>query len=103
MGIGMRPGYVDFDLKAGQCISNEPGVYIDGKWGIRIESLVLIKEIQTKNQFGGKWLGCEHITIAPIQTKLIDTSLMSPRQIKWLNDYHEETLTKLTPLLKNDT
>ena len=102
MGIGMRPIYHQHDLKPGQCISNEPGFYKDGHWGIRIENLVLIKEIQTRNQFGGKWLGAEHVTIAPVQTKLVDKSLMTARQIKWLNDYNHEAETKLAPLLKDD-
>lgn len=102
MGIGMRPQYKDHDLKPGQCISNEPGYYKDGAWGIRIENLVLIKEIQTKYNFGGKWIGCEHVTIVPIQTTMVLKELMTPRQIKWLNDYNAEALEKLTPLLKGD-
>jgi Xaa-Pro aminopeptidase len=102
MGIGMRPQYKDHDLKPGQCISNEPGYYKDGHWGIRIENLVLIKEVNTKYNFGGKWIGCERVTMAPIQTKMVVKDLMTPRQIKWLNDYNQEVKGKLTPLLKGD-
>jgi Xaa-Pro aminopeptidase len=102
MGIGMRAIYHEHDLKPGQCISNEPGYYKDGHWGIRIESLILIKEIQTKHQFGGNWLGAERITMAPIQTKLVNKHIMTPKQIKWLNDYNAEVHEKLLPLLRND-
>lgn len=102
MGIGMRPQYREHDLKPGQCISNEPGFYKDGHWGIRIENLVLIKEIGTKHNFGGKWLGAERVTMAPIQTKLVDKSLMNRRQIDWLNAYNKEVEEKVSPLLKND-
>merc|ERR1712093_118694 len=102
MGIGVRPVYKDYDLKPGQCISNEPGYYKDGHWGIRIENLVLIKEVETRYQFGGKWLGCEHITMAPIQTKLVDKKLLNATDVEWLNAYNAEVESKLTPLLKND-
>ena len=80
----------------------QPGFYKDGHWGIRIENLILIKEMQTKHQFGGKWIGAEHITMAPIQTKLVNKSMLTPRHLQWLNDYHAEVKQKLSPLLKDD-
>lgn len=63
---------------------------------------MLIKEVQTKYQFGGKWLGCERITMAPMQLKLVNKSLLTPKDINWINNYHKEVLSKLEPLLKKD-
>jgi Xaa-Pro aminopeptidase len=56
--------YNDTPLKAGMTVSNEPGYYEDGKYGIRIENIVLVKEAKTPNNFGGKgYLGFEHVTL----------------------------------------
>lgn len=79
----------------------EPGYYEDGNFGIRIENVLVVKEVQAENNFGGKgYLGFEHITFAPIQTKLIDTTLLAPREIEWVNNYNQECLTKVGPFLQ---
>ncbi|KAJ2913800.1 hypothetical protein MD484_g6609, partial [Candolleomyces efflorescens] len=93
-GIGIRIVYHDTPLKPGMTVSNEPGYYEDGQYGIRIESIVLVKEATTPNNFGKK--GC------PIQTKLVDVSLLTEQEKSWLNEYHQETWEKVSPLLKND-
>ncbi|KAK7047847.1 hypothetical protein VNI00_006175 [Paramarasmius palmivorus] len=102
-GIGVRIAYNSTSLKTGMTVSNEPGYYADGKFGIRIENVVLVQEAKTPNNFGDKgYLTFEHVTICPIQTKLVDTKLVSEEEIQWLNEYHKEVWDKISPLVKND-
>ncbi|KAF8700047.1 Creatinase aminopeptidase, partial [Rhizoctonia solani] len=99
-GIGTRIAYNDTKLKEGMVLSNEPGYYEDGKFGIRIESIVLVRKVSTPNDFGSRgYLGFEHVTMCPIQTKLVDKTLLTAGEIQWLNDYHAEVLKKVGPEL----
>lgn len=85
-------------------VTNEPGYYEDGKFGIRIETVLLVREVNPPNNFGDRgYLGFEHITFVPIQTKLIDASLLNPTEHKWINDFNAECLQKVGPLLKPDS
>lgn len=115
--------YNNTPLKPGMTVTNEPGYYEDGKYGIRIENVLLVKEANTPNNFGQKgYLGFENVTMCapfplaspwcmlmrlwnrcPIHTKLVDVSLLTEPEKKWLNDYHKEVWEKISPLLKNDT
>jgi len=114
--------YNSVPLKAGMTVSNEPGYYADGKYGIRIENIVLVREAKTLNNFGDKgYLGFEHVTMwvkryplqtnrlidstdrCPMHKKLIDVKLLSEDEKRWVDDYHDETWKKVSPLLKNDT
>jgi len=82
---------------------SEPGYYEDGKFGIRIENVLIIRKQDTPNNFGDRgYLGFEHVTMAPIGMNLIDEKLLSPTEKKWVNDYHQECLEKLTPLISSD-
>ncbi|KAI8977327.1 peptidase M24, structural domain-containing protein [Mycotypha africana] len=102
-GIGIRPHYNDTPLAVGMTVTDEPGYYEDGKFGIRIENVILVKDAETPNNFGGRgYLGFEHVTMAPIGLNLIDKDLLSPSEKKWVNDYHKECLEKLSPLLSHD-
>lgn len=101
-GIGTRIAYNSTPLKAGMTISNEPGYYADGRYGIRTESVVIVREAKTPNNFGNGYLCFEHVTMCPIQTKLIDFSVLTAQEKEWLNSYHAETLEKVGPLLRND-
>ncbi|KAL5637758.1 hypothetical protein ACGC1H_002127 [Rhizoctonia solani] len=99
-GIGTRIAYNDTKLKEGMVLSNEPGYYADGKFGIRIESIVLVRKVSTLNDFGSRgYLGFEHVTMCPIHTKLVEVSLLNDAERKWLNDYHAEVLEKVGPEL----
>jgi len=90
-------------LKAGMTVSDEPGYYKDGHWGIRIENVVVVQDVKLANDFGKRgWLGFEHVTMTPIQTKLVDVALLSQDEKDWLNAYHEEVYAKVSPLLKQD-
>ncbi|OWM74525.1 aminopeptidase P1-like [Punica granatum] len=96
--ISFRPRNVP--LQASMTVTDEPGYYEDGNFGIRIENVLVIKEADTKFNFGDKgYLAFEHITWAPYQTKLIDTSLLTSEEIEWLNTYHSKCRDILAPYL----
>ncbi|KAJ7474540.1 putative Xaa-Pro aminopeptidase P [Mycena galericulata] len=102
--LNVHEAYNSTALKPGMTVSNEPGYYADGRFGIRIENIVLVREVKTPNNFGNKgYLGFEHVTMSPMQTKLIDKSLFTAEEVRWLNEYHAEVLEKVSPLLQNDT
>nr|XP_043620664.1 aminopeptidase P2 [Erigeron canadensis] len=87
-------------LLKGMIISNEPGYYEDHSFGIRIENLLFVKEIDTPNRFGGiTYIGFEKLTFVPIQTKLVDLTLLSAAEIDWLNDYHSQVWEKVSSLV----
>lgn len=85
-------------LEAGTVSSNEPGFYKTGGYGIRIENLMLCVP-STKNE---NFLAFESITLFPIETKLIDLSLMSAKDIEWLNQYHQRVYAALSPSLEGE-
>ncbi|KAE9393070.1 Creatinase/aminopeptidase [Gymnopus androsaceus JB14] len=102
-GIGTRISTNTSPFKAGMIVTNEPGYYADGKYGIRIESVLIVKEVETPWNFGDKgFLGFECVTMCPIQTKLVDQKLISSEEKRWLNDYNKRVWVKISPLLKND-
>ena len=80
----------------------EPGWYLEGRYGIRTESLVLCKQVDTAFNFGGQWFGWERITQVPIQTKLIDWGLMTKDDIRWINDHNTSVQEALWPSLQGD-
>ncbi|XP_022858823.1 probable Xaa-Pro aminopeptidase P [Olea europaea var. sylvestris] len=87
-------------LLKGMVVSNEPGYYEDHSFGIRIENLLFVKEVDTPNRFGGiGYMGFEKLTFVPIQTKMVDLSLLSTAEVDWLNDYHRQTWEKVSPLV----
>lgn len=87
--ISLRGSPDDPGLEAGQILSNEPGYYQDGSFGIRIENLVVLEPAETRYNFNNKgFLKLETITLVPIQLKMIDVSLLTDAEIAWLNQYH---------------
>ncbi|KAL8159507.1 hypothetical protein V2J09_001044 [Rumex salicifolius] len=87
-------------LREGMIVSNEPGYYEDHAFGIRIENLLYVKEIETPNRFGGtQFLGFDKLTYVPIQCKMVDLSLMSNAELSWLNDYHTQVWERVSPLV----
>lgn len=76
-------------LELGNIISNEPGYYLEGSHGIRIENLLVVVE-SDKSREGEPYYTFETITFTPIDKRLIDKTLMSPQEIAWLNDYHQK-------------
>ncbi|MBA3836906.1 MAG: aminopeptidase P family protein [Sphingomonas sp.] len=81
-------------LRPGMIISNEPGYYKAGDYGIRIENLVLVEE---RPVVGGMMLGFETLTFCPIERSLIDTALLSAGERDWLDAYHARVLAVLGP------
>lgn len=85
-------------LAAGMIISNEPGYYKAGAYGIRVENLVLVED-RTPEGADGAYLGFETLTLAPIDRTLIDTSLMTRDELRWVDEYHARVLTEIGPQL----
>lgn len=101
--ISFRPQARNVSLEATMTVTDEPGYYEDGNFGIRLENVLIIKEADTNFNFGGKgYLAFEHITWAPYQHKLIDVSLLSSSEIEWVNNYHLACRKTLSSLLKRE-
>ena len=78
-------------MKAGMFTSNEPGLYRPNKWGIRIENLVINQKVeQVQETEFGNYLYFETVTLCPIDTRLVEKSLLNDNEIAWLNAYHEK-------------
>lgn len=84
-------------MEPGMVTSNEPGIYRPGRWGVRIENLVLNVAAET-TEFG-EFLKFETLTLCPIDTRLIDRELMRADEIDWLNAYHAEVARRIAPLV----
>ncbi|KPM36894.1 putative Xaa-Pro aminopeptidase P [Neonectria ditissima] len=103
IGIGTRVQFAEVALAPGNVISNEPGFYEDGKFGIRIENVIIVKEVKTKHSFGDKpFLGFEHVTMVPYCRNLLDVSLLTETEKVWLNSYHAEVLEKTRGFFEKD-
>ena len=87
-------------MEAGMITSDEPGVYIEGSYGIRTENLVLCVEDE-KNEYG-QFLRFEYLTYVPIDLEVIDREIMSERDVELLNRYHEQVYEKISPYLDED-
>lgn len=87
-------------LQVGMVISNEPGLYRTGLYGIRTENLVLVID-KGASEFG-TFLGFETLTLFPIDKNLIDKSLLTADEINWLNSYHKNVYARVSPLLNKD-
>lgn len=91
-------------IQDGMILSNEPGYYENGKFGIRIESVMVAKKAShIKSPLDRDFCEFETLTMAPIQQKLIDMSLLTLDEIEWLNAYHKDVYDNLQPLLKDHT
>ena len=88
-------------LLPGMIVSNEPGYYKAGAYGIRIENLVLVQPSQATAE--REMLGFETLTLAPIDRNLIDPSLLEDEEIAWLDAYHARVRETLSPIVDQDT
>ncbi|KAG5930669.1 hypothetical protein E4U42_000009 [Claviceps africana] len=103
IGIGTRVQYAEVPLAPGNVLSNEPGYYEDGSFGVRIENVMIVKEVLTDHCFGGKpFLGFEHVTMVPYCRKLIDVSLLSKDEKDWLNSSNAEIMNKTKAFFEKD-
>ena len=87
-------------LTPGMLTSNEPGVYLTDRYGIRCENLVLTIPYE-ETEFG-KFYAFETITLCPFDRKLFDTSIMSADEIEWVNNYHRTVYDRLAPLMNEE-
>ncbi|MGL6055295.1 MAG: M24 family metallopeptidase C-terminal domain-containing protein, partial [Vibrio metschnikovii] len=87
-------------LRPGMVLSNEPGYYRADEFGIRIENLELVVEIPTQGD--KNMLGFEALTRCPIDTRVIDFSLLAAHEIAWLNDYHQKVWRDISPLVEGE-
>jgi len=95
---GISPRYTT-PLEPGMILSDEPGFYLEGAYGIRIENLVLVTESPVG---GGKYLDFETLTLAPIDTRPVDTGLLTAAERDWLNAYHARVFKEIGPLVKGE-
>eukprot|EP00931_Biecheleriopsis_adriatica_P079953 TRINITY_DN53313_c0_g1_i1.p1 TRINITY_DN53313_c0_g1~~TRINITY_DN53313_c0_g1_i1.p1 ORF type:complete len:707 (-),score=149.56 TRINITY_DN53313_c0_g1_i1:37-2157(-) len=107
LGVHEGPQYIGqrFDnktpLKSGMIISNEPGFYLEGHFGIRIENLCVVVNKATKHDpTGCSSLGFVPLTLIPIQTRLLDLSLMTESELAYLNTYHARVRKEILPILQ---
>ena len=97
---GAFPGS-ETPLRAGMFLSNEPGYYKPGEYGIRIENLVLVKDAGIAGS-EGKYLGFETLTFVPLDRRLVDKSLLTEREIAWWNAYHAQVHAIVAPQLEGE-
>ncbi len=92
--------YVDAPMQIGMVTSNEPGIYIAGKHGVRIESLIVTEEFMKTEH--GEFHQFRTITLCPIDTRPIIKEMLSEKEIEWLNNYHKEVFERLSPYLNDE-
>lgn len=96
----IRMEWMPTPLRAGMTLTDEPGLYLAGKFGVRIENTVLISDYMS-TEFG-KFLQIEPLTLCPIDTTPIDVDMLLPEEIDWLNAYHHSVYEKLSPFLDEE-
>ena len=85
-------------LQPGMIVSNEPGYYRDGAFGIRCENLVVVRESAREDE-ERTMLEFEAITLVPFDLRLVDASLMTAAELAWLDNYHRQVREKIAPRL----
>ena len=96
----IRMEYMPTPLRAGMTLTDEPGLYLAGKFGVRIENTVLLSDYM-KTEFG-KFLQIEPLTLCPIDTGPIDLTMLMPEELAWLNEYHAKVYAELAPYLDEE-
>ena len=99
----ISPFSSDVALQAGMVLSNEPGYYESGWGGIRLENLYVVRKAEgyQEHPAGKGWLCFETLTLIPFDRRLIDRNILSPDEVKWLDEYHHLVLREISPLLEN--
>ena len=98
--VSIRQECSETPVLPGMVLSNEPGIYREGEYGIRIENLLVCVEKKTTGF--GRFLSFETLTLCPVDTKLIDIELLSEEERTWLNSYHQRVRQELKPLVRNE-
>jgi Xaa-Pro aminopeptidase len=103
IGIGTRREYADVALSVGNVLSNEPGYYEEGAFGIRIENMMMVVEAKTEHGTADRpFYGFEHVTMVPMCRNLIDVALLNESEKTFLNEYHAEVFEKTKGFFEND-
>ncbi|WP_319228583.1 aminopeptidase P family N-terminal domain-containing protein [Draconibacterium orientale] len=97
--MSIRLEYNENLMLPGQVLSNEPAFYREGQYGLRTENMMVCVERET-TEFG-RFLGFDTLTLCPIDTTLINLDLLTDKERKWLNDYHQWVNDQLKPLLED--
>lgn len=100
IGIGYRPTLANFPLKKGNIVTNEPGYYKDGEYGIRIENDMLVKEAEGLKFGEQKFLKFENMTLVPYCRKLINVKMLSKEEKQQINDYHAKIWSTIVPFIQ---
>ncbi|MGM9779945.1 MAG: aminopeptidase P family protein [Prevotella sp.] len=96
----IRMEYKPEPLRAGMTVTNEPGLYLAGKFGVRIENTMLITEYM--NTEYGRFLKLEPLTLCPIDKSPIDIDMLADEELDYLNDYHAAVFKSLSPYLDDE-
>ena len=96
----IRMNNVPTPLQPGMTVTNEPGIYRAGKYGIRTENTMLT--VPSRKTDFGEFYKFEQLTLCPINTETILWDMLSSKEIRWLNEYHETVYSKLSPLLSDE-
>lgn len=100
---GIHKRSTDVELKPGMILSNEPGYYKTDGYGIRIENLVVVTEAEDIDGGERPMMGFEELTLAPIDRRLIEASMLSKPELDWLNAYHARVWQEISPLIDAET
>ena len=96
----IRMEYKPAPLLPGMTVTDEPGIYLEGKFGVRIENTLLIRPYMETAM--GRFLQFESLTLCPIDSAPIEFSMMTDEEIAWLNDYHQTVYDRLSPYLNEE-
>jgi Xaa-Pro aminopeptidase len=99
--VGSSQSGGDEPLRAGMFLSNEPGYYKTGEYGIRVENLILVVPVEIEGA-EKEMLGFETLTFAPIDRSLIEVALLSDEERRWVDDYHARVIDIVGPQLSGD-
>ena len=99
--ISKSPSFVA--LQPGMILSNEPGYYKTGEYGIRLENLVVVVECPEMTAVERSWLGLETLTLVPFDRHLIEVALLTTQECQWINAYHDRVYETLKPFVDQET
>lgn len=97
----IRMNYVPAPLRAGMTVTDEPGIYVSGRFGVRLENTLLIRPWRTTDF--GRFLEFEPLTLCPFDRRPLDAALLRPDEVEWLDGYHQTVRQRLLPLLDDET
>ena len=96
----IRMNYIGAPISEGMTVTDEPGIYLAGRFGVRIENVLLC--VPYKETEFGTFVGFEPLTLCPIDLRPVEWSMMTAEEIAWLNDYHATVAAELLPLLSDE-